>query len=242
MPASKPVPTRQSAARQIAPAQPATKRSPAEAVEAVVAHLKQLIKLGSVGPGHRLVEAEIVKATGASRGRVREALKLLAAEGFVQIEEFKGASIRKLSRQEVVEMYQLRALLEGFSIRQAAEIGLSAAQKTELSRLQQAMDKAEADGRNDAFRQLNDDYHLFMRRASGNSLLHEHLERLRLPLLLAQFHRYFDTRQLVDANADHRVMTAALLASDATRAEKVMRRHVSDGLRSILALDERFFA
>jgi DNA-binding GntR family transcriptional regulator len=225
-----------------APPESPAPSGPAAAVDAVIAHLKQLIKLGTVGPGHRLVEADIVKATGATRGRVREALKMLAAEGFVQIEEFKGASIRKLSRREVVEMYQLRELLEGFAIRQAAVIGLSSAQKAELTRLQNAMNKAEANGRNDDFRQLNDDYHLFMRHASGNTLLHEHLERLRLPLLLAQFHRYFDTRQLVAANADHRLMTAALLEGDAAKAEKVMRRHVGDGLGSILALDERFFA
>jgi DNA-binding GntR family transcriptional regulator len=210
--------------------------------DAVAQYLKEQIKFGVIGGGHRLIEIDVMNATGASRGRVREAFKQLAAEGFVQIEEFKGASIKKLSRQEVTEMYQLRALLESFAIRLTAQTKLSSAQKTELKQLQAAMDKAEKTMQHDQFRKLNDDYHLFIRNASGNRLLKEHLERLRLPLLLVQFHRYFDAKELTAANNDHRLMTKAILDGDAATGEKIMQRHVTDGLTVIVGLDDRFFS
>ena len=223
-------------------APPKPRRPPRASVEAVVAHLKIQIKIAAVGPGHRLVESDIMAATGASRAHVRDAFKQMAAEGFVQIEEFKGASIRRLTRQEVVEMYGLRGLLESYAIGIAARSKWTVADKARLRALQSAMDKAEASLLHDRFRQLNDDYHLFIRQASGNGLLHEHLERLRLPLLLAQFHRFFDVAELKAANADHRVMTTALLAGDPAKAEKVMRRHVAGGLKTIMALDDHHFA
>ncbi len=215
---------------------------PATSIERVVEHLKYQIKIGAIGAGHRLVESDIVKATGATRAHVRDAFKLMAAEGFVQIEEFKGASVKKLSRQEVVEMYELRALLEGFAVRLTAKTKLTAAQKTELKGLQASMDKAERMLQHDQFRKLNDDYHCFIRTTSGNVLLREHLERLRLPLLLAQFHRFFDVNELMAANADHRLITKAILDGDAAAAERIMRRHVGDSLKLIRSLDDHFFA
>ncbi|MEK8052720.1 GntR family transcriptional regulator [Ideonella sp. DXS22W] len=218
------------------------RRTPSQAIDAVVSHVKQQIKLGALTAGHRLVEAEIVAATGASRAHVRDALKQLATEGFVQIEEFKGASIRRLSRAEVIEMYQLRELLEGFAIRLAAQSTWTAADKAELRALQAALDKAERALQQDHFRQLNDDYHNLIRRVANHQLALEVLERLRLPLLLAQFHRFFDSKALKSANADHRQMTTALLAGDAATAEKVMRRHVTDSLKFLMALEDHFFA
>lgn len=218
------------------------RRTPSAAVDAVAAHLKHQIKIGALTAGHRLVESDIMAATGASRAHVRDAFKQLAGDGFVQIEEFKGASIRRLTRKEVEEMYQLRELLEGFAIRLAAQAPWSAAQKAQLKALQAAMDRCESSMQQDRFRQLNDDYHSLIRQASGHRLLHEQLERLRLPLLLAQFHRFFDVKALSAANADHRLMTAALLAGDAAAAEKVMRRHVSDSRKLLLALEDHFFA
>lgn len=211
-------------------------------IDAVVEHIKQQIKRGWLSAGQRLVEAEVVQATGVSRAHVRDAFKRLAAEGFLQIEEFKGASVKRLTRKDVTEMYQLREVLEGFAVRLAAQAEWSAAQRTELKRLQAEMDRAERELQHEQFRKLNDDYHLFIRRVAGNDLLHENLERLRLPLLLNQFHRFFDRQELVAANADHRLITHALLERDAKTAERVMTRHVRNSLKIIQALEGHFFA
>src|SRR6187401_1663510 len=64
-------------------------------------------------PGQRLVEVDLIRQTGGSRFKVREALQRLAAEGLVDIEEFRGASVRNASMDEVRQLYHARGALEG---------------------------------------------------------------------------------------------------------------------------------
>src|SRR5690348_17337424 len=64
-------------------------------------------------PGQRLVEVDIIRQTGGSRFKVREAFQRLAAEGLVEIEEFRGASVRNATMDEVRQLYTARGALEG---------------------------------------------------------------------------------------------------------------------------------
>ena len=73
--------------------------------EDVISYLRTKIRNGHVVPGQRLVEADIMRETQASRGRVRSALQRLQADGFVVIEEYRGASVKRHSREEVLFRY-----------------------------------------------------------------------------------------------------------------------------------------
>ena len=86
----------------------------------VVDWVREHIRHGRLVPGQRLVEADIVAATGASRGKVREALRRLESEGLLTIEEFRGASVKRLGRDEVRQIYQARMALEGLAARECA--------------------------------------------------------------------------------------------------------------------------
>ena len=74
--------------------------------------LKEDITSGKVTPGERLLEVKLVQAFNASRSPVREALRLLEAEGLITFERNKGITVGKLSRREINEIYDLRCLLE----------------------------------------------------------------------------------------------------------------------------------
>ena len=82
---------------------------------AVADWVRERIRLGKLVPGQRLVEADMVRDTGASRSKVREALQRLESEGLVTIEEFRGASVRRLGIDEVRQIYQTRMALEGLA-------------------------------------------------------------------------------------------------------------------------------
>lgn len=211
-------------------------------IEDVVKYIKEQVKFGLLVPGHRLVEIDLMNITNASRGHVREALKRLAVEGYVQIEPYKGASIKKLTRTEVIEIYQLREALEGLAARLTGQTKLTNAQKSQLIKIQDSLDKATQTENHEEFRKANDAYHSFIRTASGNTYLEIHLERLHFPIFQLQFRMFFDNKDLNVANADHVLITKAILEGDAATAEKVMRKHISGGMKTILAMDDRYFA
>src|SRR5690606_18889921 len=75
--------------------------------------VRDRIRKGQFAPEQRLVEVDIIRKTGGSRLKVREAFQRLAAEGLVEIEPFKGASVRSTSLEEVRQIYRARAALEG---------------------------------------------------------------------------------------------------------------------------------
>lgn len=89
--------------------------------EQVFANLREAILSGEIAPGARLVETAIAEEMHVSRGPVREALNRLEAEGMVEIRPRRGAFVAQLTKQDVWEIYTLRAALEGLAFRLAGE-------------------------------------------------------------------------------------------------------------------------
>src|SRR5262245_63600525 len=104
----------------------------AQAYEAVRAAIVE----GRYAPGHRLVEQGIAAELGLSRTPVREALRMLQAEGLVVSERNRGAMVRPLSSTEVVDLYGLRIRLESYAV----ELATERATETELGELVDAAD------------------------------------------------------------------------------------------------------
>ena len=82
--------------------------------------IRDAILEGRIGPGDRLKEETIARDLGLSRTPVREALLLLQGEGLVESSPNRGATVRAFDADEIEEMYQLRAVLEGYAARRAA--------------------------------------------------------------------------------------------------------------------------
>jgi DNA-binding GntR family transcriptional regulator len=86
--------------------------------------IREAILDGRLGPGRRLKEEELARELGISRTPVREALLLLQAEGLVDAAPNRGAMVREHTADDLDDLYQLRALLEGSAARRAtARIG-----------------------------------------------------------------------------------------------------------------------
>lgn len=210
------------------------------AVPTIVEWIRERVRLGRLVPGQRLVEADIIRELSATRSRVREALQRLANEGVVTIEEFKGASVKHLTRDEVFQLYRTRMALEGMA---AGECAANASRdiKTKLAQLQNELNELEHSGDHGRFAQLNDAWHRMIVDGSGNAYIKGFVERLRVPVYRLLFSNFYTARRIDNANAGHKQITAAIVAGNAIEAERLMRDHIAEGLEAVNSLGGEFF-
>jgi DNA-binding GntR family transcriptional regulator len=185
------------------------------------------------------VEVDIIRSTGGSRVRVREALQRLAAEGLVTIEPFRGASVRSTSLEELHNIYRARAALEGIS---AADFARYASDE-QLERLQQVQNELErciVERSPERFGKLNAEWHELLVEGSGNTIIGELLQRLSVPIHRLLFESFYDADRLRTANEDHRRILQAVLARDAVAAEAAMRAHVQAGFETLAAIEREY--
>ncbi|MCL6249709.1 GntR family transcriptional regulator [Altererythrobacter sp. KTW20L] len=198
--------------------------------------IRSQIRSSRLVPGQRLVEVDIIRQTGGSRFKVREAFQRLAAEGLVEIEEFRGASVRGASMDEVRQLYRARAALEGIC---AAEFALKATdeQRRKLADLADEMEVCVEGGAPERFGQLNSDWHSLLMRGAGNAVIEDIVKRLNTPVHHLLFETFYKGDRLREAARDHRLIVKAVLDRDGPAAEMAMRQHIENGHRFLTDLD-----
>lgn len=102
-------------------------------LEAAIRQMRSDIQKGRLVPGQRLVETDMMKHLGVSRGHVREVFKRLRAEGFIEIERNRGASVRKISRQEVAAAMEVLEAVTLLVVRRVASQGVDPAVSSSLN-------------------------------------------------------------------------------------------------------------
>ena len=210
-----------------------------------VAVLREGIRVGRYVPGQRLVEADLVAEIGVSRNSLREAFAHLASEGLLHMEPHRGASIRRRTRAEIAELYDLSEVLEGLAARLAA---LNIARPGNSESLSAAIDReyeAAAGGSGN-------------QRIDGAVRLHEVIlaiaDNPRLTELVANLHILTFSFQLRHAQlcgseglsetslAEHRAVVDAIRDADPQRAESAMRDHLRGAKERALALPATAFS
>lgn len=198
--------------------------------------IRAQIRASKLVPGQRLIEIDIIRRTGGSRFKVREAFQRLAAEGLVQLEEFRGATVRESSMEEVSQLYQARAVLEGLCARDFTR-NASDEDKRSLQDIAREMERCLDDGTPELFSRLNSEWHNLIMRGSGNFAIAEMVRRLSTPVHHLLFGTFYRGERLREAVADHFRILEAVLDGNAQQAEAAMRRHVENGYRFLLQLD-----
>jgi len=178
---------------------------------------------GVYAPGDRLVEIQLAGELGVSQAPVREALRELETLRFVFSEPFKGTRVRGVSREEVVEIYPVRAALEGLAARLAA-VGLRG-EVDPLRDLFEAMVRAAEAGDLREQVALDVAFHRRIVEAAGNRTLLETWASLRIEArtLITFLKADIDLLELAET---HRPVLEALADRDPDRAETSLRRHV----------------
>jgi DNA-binding GntR family transcriptional regulator len=203
--------------------------------------VRERIRTGRFVPGQRLVEVDIIRQMGASRSKVREAFRKLEGEGLVQIEEFRGASVKSTSLEEVAQIYRARVALEGIC---AADFARRASDehKRQLCAVQEQLDKCVEERAPDHFGRLNLEWHRLIVEGSGNVVIADLLKRLNVPIHRLLFESFYDEERLRTANADHQNMVRLIMAGDADGAEAAMRGHIGKGFETLSKIESEFYS
>ena len=206
-------------------------RQPLAAVrERVLAELRERIVTGVLSPGDRLVERELAEDLGVSRVPVREAIRTLAAEGFVELTSPRRTVVRQLSKVDVGELFDVREALETLASGLAAERATTTDLRG-LARLLAAATKATATGKPERITEANTRFHDEIVTIAGNSLLTAMLGPIeaRLRWLTRQNEHWHDLL------AEHRALYEAIASGDPGRAKSCALDHVRRNRRLTLA-------
>ncbi len=180
---------------------------------------------GMLNPGERLVEKRVCEEFKVGRTPLREALRQLEAEGYVDVSPNKGAVVRKMSLKEVGDVYDIVALLEGY----ATEIATKYITPEDRKNLRKIQNECKEAGRSKDYRkwlEKNALFHRYFPRLSGKTYLCNQIDSLR-----GKNYRYRLFAATIPGRMEnhiraHEEILRAVFKKDARRAGNAMRRHV----------------
>lgn len=176
--------------------------------------------------GQRLIEADLTRELGVSRSTVREALRILAASGVVELNRHRGAVIRALSREDAEQLLAVLEVLSGLAARLAAEhIGQGSNRKRFEAAARRLLEPRAPD-QLDRILDERASYYQVMFEIAGNKELDRVLPASRAHLFRTQFYHYLTRSDLQAMVREYQAITAAILAGDGARAEARMRKHI----------------
>jgi DNA-binding GntR family transcriptional regulator len=189
--------------------------------------IRDAIVAGQYQRGERLVEGRLAEDFGVSRIPVREALRQLAAQGLVELEPRKGATVATLSRETAQEMVEVRATLEALNARLAAR-HLDEPLLGQLRAVLEQGNRAAAAREQQDLARLNNEYHELLAQAGMNRILGDMMRTLR-----ERTAAYFG-QTLAAAEAtwrEHAAILGAVIARDEEMAALLAARHVTEAAR-----------
>jgi len=198
--------------------------------QAAYSQLLADIRNGILAQGARLREAELAVRLGLSRTPVREAIRQLEADGLVVHLPRLGATIRSVDYAEMIELYEMRAVLEGTAARLAARAA-SDIELAELAALNADLAAAPAGAQS---QDLNRRFHRTLNEAARNRYLLKTIGTLQKTLMILGPTTLADPSRAADAVAEHALVLAALQRRDGAAAEQAMRAHVEAALTTRL--------
>lgn len=199
--------------------------------EVLFERMRGLILSGYYQSGHKLREEELARQFGVSRTPVREALRKLESEGLVHYLPHRGVVVNQISRDDLGEIYPVRAVLEGLAARLAAQ-HITPEELVTLRTLQQQMEDLFARRNYRRATRVHTRFNMTLYRASRNR---------RLIGILAQFNDYIEHTiarafampgRAEEIGREHMAMLDAIAARDGDAAETAARRHVANARRA----------
>jgi phosphonate utilization transcriptional regulator len=187
--------------------------------------LTRLILAGALKAGAKLNEVYVAERLGVSRGPVREAFRALEESGLVRLEKNRGVFVREVTPAEAEEIFELRALLDEFAGRRAAERA-TATDVAALTSIVDRMASAAEVGDADTCFDLNLAFHDRIVALAGNAKLAVLYRRLVNELALARRAAFEQAGTLPRSILEHRAIVATIASGDAEAAARRLREHV----------------
>ncbi len=201
--------------------------TPLALYEQVAEQLRQRIFRRELEPGAWIDELKIAEEYGISRTPLREALKVLAAEGLVTMKLRRGAYVTEVSRKDISDVYRLLSLLEADA---AAEVAGKATDE-QLQRLQQTHEELKRNTADaERFFALNESFHMQILDIADNRWRNQLVADLRKVMKLNRHKSLFKQGRIEDSLAEHEAIMQALLQRDPKIAMSAVQQHFSNGL------------
>lgn len=206
-----------------------------EVLHLAVAHrLRTMIVEGELTAGEKLNERELAERLNVSRTPLREALKLLTAEGLVEHLPNRGAIVLQLSVDDVSHAFEVMAALEGLS-GELACARITDEEVAELSALNFEMRAHHARRDLSAYYRVNAAIHRAINRAARNPVLSQTYDRLNARLQALRFRSNFDSDKWDTAVREHDAMIDALARRDGPRLRQILTEHLHHKRDIVLA-------
>ncbi len=196
--------------------------------ETLAEQLRSRIVDGVYVGGQRLIEADILEEFDVGRSAVREALKHLEATGLVEIRRQRGASVVRLTRDRLVQLFEIRERLEGLAAYLAAQVAHRSENLSWLENQRQIWldDNLVRNERDHMVK--NVELHDGIVQMSANQYLTDSLSRLQIPAYRQRFVKVINDEARRKSSAEHVEIIDAIYSGDAERAERCMRYHVRE--------------
>ena len=203
--------------------------APRALYEEVAELLRQRIFRRELEPGSWIDEVKLSQEYGISRTPLREALKVLAAEGLVTMKVRRGAYVTEVSEQDLAEVYHLLALLESDAAAVVAERATDAELK-ELQKLHKELEAAVKD--RERFFAVNERFHMRLLDLAANRWRNQMVADLRKVMKLNRHNSLLKSGRVQESLAEHGAIVEALARRDAEAARARMQQHFHNGLEA----------
>ncbi len=208
---------------------PHSQLKPRPLYEEVAELLRQRIfkaQKGDMEPGAWIDEQKLAQEFGISRTPLREAIKVLAAEGLVTMKMRRGAYVTEVNAKDLRDVFHLMAVLEADA---AGVVALTASQEQlqALEALHQQLEKAVKD--RVKFFSINEAFHTQLLSLANNRWREQMVADLRKVMKLNRAQSLLKAGRIAQSLAEHRAVMAALLKRDVHAAQAAMRAHIESG-------------
>jgi DNA-binding GntR family transcriptional regulator len=204
-----------------------TTLTPRALYEQVAEQLRQRIFQHELEPGAWIDELKIAEEYGISRTPLREALKVLAAEGLVTMKVRRGAYVTEVSPKDIADVYRLLSLLEADAAAMVAET----ATDEQLAALRSTHEDLKRQTHNaEGFFALNEQFHMQLLDIADNRWRNQLVADLRKVMKLNRHKSLFKQGRIEDSMAEHEAIMQALLARSPEAAARAVRTHFRNGL------------
>jgi DNA-binding GntR family transcriptional regulator len=207
--------------------------SPRALYEEVAESLRQRIFNRELAPGSWIDELKIAEAYGISRTPLREALKVLAAEGLVTMKVRRGAYVTEVSERDLADVYHLLSLLESDAVGVVAATATDL-QIAELQALHEELENA-AKPKNlnrEAFFEINERFHLRLLEIANNRWRDQMVADLRKVMKLNRHNSLLKSGRIEESLNEHRAVMSAVSARNPSLSMQKMQEHFKNGLEA----------